>query len=312
MNPEQSEQVQALLHAAGLPSLLETSALSGGYANDLYRLTLNGPPGTVVARFWRRDPARAATELAVMQRAAAVVAVPTLLAADLTSRPPVALLEDVPGVNAAEALRLFPQDTAQVGEVLGRAFAALRSVYFDISGLFSRPDLRPQPWPESSPAQQLLDFVRPLIWSEVALSALGADTQRLWWQLIESQAPLLNTLPAEAQLVHADANPKNVMVRRTPEGWTLGAVLDWEFALSGPGLMDLGNLLRFEPRTGSAFATGVLRGWNAVGGTFPAHALEQARLLDLYSLAGFVNTPSSALYRQVVASVQANTARRRL
>jgi aminoglycoside/choline kinase family phosphotransferase len=46
------------------------------------------------------------------------------------------------------------------------------------------------------------------------------------------------------QLVHADFNPKNILVR----GASVAAVLDWEFAFSGTPLFDVGNMLRFAER----------------------------------------------------------------
>ncbi|MFC4452502.1 phosphotransferase [Deinococcus sonorensis] len=280
------------------------STLSGGHANDLYRLQLDGPLPSVVLRSWRRAPDRAATELAVMRRASAVVPVPDVLAQDLDPGAPLALLEDVAGVTAEEALAQDPQAAQFIGERLGDAFARLSQIQFAAAGLIPDARLEPDPWPPASAAEQLLGFAHPRVWSEAVRASLGPALQRRWWTLIEQHAPLLSAVDDERSLVHADANPKNVMVRRDRSGWSVAAVLDWEFALSGPSLMDLGNLLRYEPRTGSAFASGVQRGWQDAGGPTPPDWLRVARTLDVYSLLDFVTRPGHPLHGPVVQLIR--------
>jgi len=314
LNTGTASAVATLLNEAGLPNLLSLTPLDGGYANDLYRVALSGPPHSVVARFWRRAPAQAATELAVMRLASGVVAVPEVLASDLSGPRPAVLLEDVPGLDAERALRLYPDEAGRIGAVLGEAFGRLNRLSLGQAGFLGGPDLRLSPWPDTLPSQMLLDYSRPLIWNDVARAALGADTAERLWQLTGQHAPLLNALAGEAHLVHADANPKNVVVKRTPEGWHLGAVLDWEFAYSGASLTDLGNLLRFEPRGGqdsaapSAYAAGVVRGWVAGGGSTQANFLAMARTLDLYSLLEFVNRPEAALHPAAASLLQRTVA----
>lgn len=313
MNTGASSAVAALLTGAGLPGAVSLTPLDGGYANDLYRVALSGPPHSVVARFWRRAPAQATTELAVMRLASGMVAVPEVLASDLSGPRPVALLRDVPGLDAERALRLYPDEAGEIGAVLGEAFGRLNHLSLGRAGFFGGPDLGLSPWPDTSPAQMLLDYSRPLIWNDVARAALGPDTAERLWQLTGQHAPLLNALAKEAHLVHADANPKNVVVQRTPEGWRLGAVLDWEFAFSGASLTDLGNLLRFEARetqraASSPYAAGVVRGWAAGGGATPEGFLAMARTLDLYSLLEFVNRPEAALHPAALALIRRTVA----
>ncbi|GGQ96359.1 phosphotransferase family protein [Deinococcus ruber] len=299
-----------LLREAGISGdITGLEPLTGGYANDLYRARLSGAVASVVVRCWRRDPAQAATEVAVMQRAAGVVPLASLLAADVNAERPVALLEDVPGMNAQQALEADPAAAEQLGEALGQAFARLHSVQFEHPGLLSAPPLRVMPWPPSTPSQQLLDFAYPRLWNDTARAALGEPVQQQWWAYIQQHAPLLDVLAEEASLVHADANPKNVMVRRFPQGWRVAAVLDWEFAFSGSSLSDLGNLLRWEAREGSSWTTGVLRGWREGGGptsgnSLPGDFVTMARMLDVYSLLAFVNSPDSALHGPVTELIR--------
>ena len=69
-------------------------------------------------------------------------------------------------------------------------------------------------------------------------------------------APALMSIDDHTQLVHADINPKNILVTRTRCGWRVDAVLDWEFSYSGCTYGDAGNMARFGadyPVAGRAF-----------------------------------------------------------
>ena len=81
-------------------------------------------------------------------------------------------------------------------------------------------------------------------------------------------------------LVHADFNPKNLLVDPATGGVT--GVLDWEFAYAGAPLGDLGNLLRFEEDP--VFAGAVTRAYADRAPDVPEDWLEIARALDLYAL----------------------------
>jgi aminoglycoside phosphotransferase (APT) family kinase protein len=72
------------------------------------------------------------------------------------------------------------------------------------------------------------------------------------------------------------------------------AVLDWEFAFSGPPLFDVGNMLR-DPRP-PAFAEAFVAGYRDAGGELPPGWRRLARALDLFSLADFLTRPPDHRY----------------
>ena len=80
-------------------------------------------------------------------------------------------------------------------------------------------------------------------------------------------------------LVHADFKPANVK-------WLPGeqdvVVFDWEFAWSGAGLMDVGQMMRWG--VPDPFAEAFARGY----GSLPEDGLHVAELLDLFNMVGFV------------------------
>src|SRR4029453_13655502 len=61
---------------------------------------------------------------------------------------------------------------------------------------------------------------------------------------VAREARAVTARPGRTALVHADFNPKNLLVDPATGGVT--GVLDWEYAYAGAPLADLGNLLRFE------------------------------------------------------------------
>jgi fructokinase len=91
-------------------------------------------------------------------------------------------------------------------------------------------------------------------------------------------------LGEQACLVHGDFNKRNLLARHIAGRWCVAAVLDWEFAVSGSPLGDLGNFLRYEqvsrPLAEPHFSTGYLR----AGGSLPPDWRRLARLADLIAL----------------------------
>lgn len=121
---------------------------------------------------------------------------------------------------------------------------------------------------------------------EVADTRLSADLRDRLKLLVEDQWPLVLTTEPLRQLVHCDFNPKNVLV--SEDGRTVTGVLDWEFCLSGNGLIDLGNFFRFAydypPWAQAAFQ----RGYESVRGSLPARWRDISLLMDLGNMCSFL------------------------
>jgi aminoglycoside phosphotransferase (APT) family kinase protein len=85
-------------------------------------------------------------------------------------------------------------------------------------------------------------------------------------------------------LVHGDFGNRNLLVRRGPDGWAVAAVLDWEYALAGSPLIDLGHFLRYE-RTSRPFAEPWLsQGYRDAGGVLPSNWRFLSRAAGLTAL----------------------------
>ncbi len=94
--------------------------------------------------------------------------------------------------------------------------------------------------------------------------------------------------PQAPVLVQCDFNPKNILIG---DDGKVVAILDWEFAMAGDPLIDLGNFLRFqedyEPEQIAQFENGYLQ----AGGVLPENWRRQAQLHDLVSLVSFLDNP---------------------
>jgi aminoglycoside phosphotransferase (APT) family kinase protein len=88
-------------------------------------------------------------------------------------------------------------------------------------------------------------------------------------------------------LVHADLNPKNLLV--DPGTLVVTGVLDWELAHAGSPYADLGHLLRFERDPDLTEA--VLDAYLAFMPPLPEDVLDRARAADLFALVDLAARP---------------------
>jgi hypothetical protein len=80
------------------------------------------------------------------------------------------------------------------------------------------------------------------------------------------------------------------VLARTLEGAPrVEAVLDWEFAFSGPPLADVGNMLRRQERMPAVFVDSFSAGFHAGGGALPPGWRSIAAALDAMALLDFLD-----------------------
>ena len=91
------------------------------------------------------------------------------------------------------------------------------------------------------------------------------------------------------QLCHGDFNQKNILIRRLGGGAIeIAAILDWEFAMSGSGIMDIGNLLRFAAESRSVDAGRIEAAYRDAGGHLDENWRQQSLFADLLAQAEFL------------------------
>lgn len=96
-------------------------------------------------------------------------------------------------------------------------------------------------------------------------SALGGD-RTLHRQLRTYLLDGLELLDrASASFCHNDAHDANILVERSPHGWVLSGVLDFEHALAGDPLLDLAKSFYFAPSRSDGVLTALTDGVSLKG-----------------------------------------------
>lgn len=272
-------ELSALLAPVGVMTSQEPA--TGGLANTNLRVVVDGAPLHV--RFWVRDPAAAAKELALHALVADRVPVPRLLYAapdNPISGHPFAVMTWVD----APRLETTPPDAA-VARAVGATLASIHAFTFARHG-FLDGTLRVVT-PVSVGGAGLLGFLREVFVDGPGGARLGPELTSRVLACAEREGPLLDEWTGPPCLTHSDYNGSNILVR---DG-AVAAVLDWEFAFAGSPFVDLGNLLRPPRGDDATFVAAVADGYRAAGGVLPAAWRRMSELMDLLAWADFLSRP---------------------
>jgi Ser/Thr protein kinase RdoA (MazF antagonist) len=309
-----SETLERLL-APRWPGARVTSAahVSGGLANTNYRVTLDDSAAPIVVRFYTREPQACAREAALLRLVAGVVPAPEALYVEPEAGRfayPYIVLSWMDGVPLIDALvGLPPAEAPDLAAALGAVAAQIGSFTFAEPG-FLGPDLAIRERVVIGP-EGLRQYLRAMLLDGLGGERLGpALTGRLLAQ-VEGCADELEPLAGARSLIHADYKDGNILVRRTPEGWRVTAVLDWEFAFVGASIFDLGSLLRREATLPPGFAAACVAAYRAEGGFAPPGWRRMTLLMDLINLCDFLNGPSlrGVMFDDVVGLIRASVER---
>jgi Ser/Thr protein kinase RdoA (MazF antagonist) len=277
-----SDEMHGIATALGRTAI-GSSVLAGGYSHETSLLTLSD--GRVVVRLGGPDPHIEAAVMAAGRRHVPVPHVLTILPEGARSRPAM-VLEYVEGIPLHQVLA-DTADVHQLGAQIGRIAAAISTATFERPGFFADTDLNvtPQPsWSEQLPAA--VEAWLPAIPD----TRLDPATRSAWAHLCTVHAPALDGIEHQARLVHADFNPKNILVAHTSGGWRVAAVLDWEFGFSGCPYADAANMMRFA----DDYPPGFLDRFRAAYADHLSPMADWAylgRVLDMFALSDMVTRP---------------------
>jgi aminoglycoside phosphotransferase (APT) family kinase protein len=272
---DELEQVAAALGGA----VVGTRKLAGGFSHETSLLTLTSGP--VVVRIGDTDHG---IEAAVMAAARRHVPVPEVIEVLTVGSRSAMVLEYVAGTPLSEVLDGAGTGLGPLGVEVGRVAVALGATTFDRPGFFADADLdvKPQiPW-----SQQLPGFAAGCM-AATPDARLDPATRTAWAELCTRHAPALAVVDDDARLVHADLNPKNILVTHARGGWRVDAVLDWEFSFSGCPYADVANMTRFGADYPPEFLAGFLSAFADEPGEWPY----LGRVLDMFALSDLVTRP---------------------
>jgi aminoglycoside phosphotransferase (APT) family kinase protein len=267
-------------------TVTEIQPFADGLRNANFRLRLDSKSELFVLRLYEHDASLCQKEVDLMRLVGASVPVPEVIHAEprgLDDCPSFMLMRYVEGITFRELKRGGDPDAiGQAAYSAGETLAAIGRILFPKSGWLAPGPVVTAPLLEGlDPMPRFVELCLSSPKLQLRMPAALRDrTQALVW----SWASQLADLNGEAHLVHGDFNRRNLLVKSISGRWSVAAVLDWEFAISGSPLNDIGNFLCYErtsqPLVEPHFSTGYLQ----AGGTLPDGWRRLARLVDLTAI----------------------------
>lgn len=271
-----------------------TQVLSGGLINTNIKIEFSSHERPVVLRFYQEDAHPRAgvclKETEVLRLVQSTVAVPEVMYVEpngINSSPPFCILEFVNGITFQQLkrtgdLEAIHQAAASVGETLARIgqyqFAKPGRLQVDLENeLIVGDEYIEGP----DPVPQLLD---QFLQSENLQRRLDRSLRQKLHDFTWSWSDRLRELRNEHHLVHSDFGNRNILVDCVNGRWQVVAVLDWEFALSGSPLLDVGNFLRYEKPGESLREPYFSRAFTEYGGVLPDDWRRVSQVVDLTGL----------------------------
>jgi aminoglycoside phosphotransferase (APT) family kinase protein len=269
--------------------------VSGGLANTSYKVRLSKADTTVVIRIYVRDRSAAHREASILHLLNERVPVPEVIYASPEGHEPnpYLILRWIDGVPLDQIVAQgASSDARRAVRAAGAALANVQEFRFARSGFFGNTlDIR-VPFPsEPSVVVCLMD---QFLFDDRGEERLGAALAQRVWRFVKNREEMLSVVERDAMLVHGDFNGPNVIVRTTPDGPHVAALIDWEYAHSGTPLVDLGSILRDSDSDRAPwFEEELIRGYRQEGGILPPNWRQVSRIVDLVKLCAFVRSPNA-------------------
>jgi fructokinase len=277
--------------------------------NANFKLHLDGTAESFVLRIYEHDASLCQKEIDLMCLVCGSVPVPELVHAEpngFDDLQPFTITRHVEGMTFLELKRTENADAiAQAAYSAGETLAAIGRFRFPKPGWLAPGPTVAAPLLEG--ADPMPRFVELCLASVNFEQRMPADLRKRVSTLLVSFIPQLRSVQDQACLVHGDFNRRNLLVRPIGGRWSVAAVLDWEFAVSGSPVADLGTFLRYEPRFRPIAEPDFSTGYLNAGGELPPDWWRIARIVDLTALCESLahEDLSSAIAKELVELVRA-------
>jgi len=278
---------ERLLDHCAIPrSRVLTVESAGGLRNANFRIQLDAPSEWVIVRIYEHDVSICRKELDLLNLIRTSIPVPEVIHAEpegWNNVPPFAIFRYVDGVTFREVKRGGDAGAiAPAARSIGRTLAAVHRMTFAKPGWLGPGPLVGDPLLEGCDAAPR--FIATCLESENCRQRMDADLRKKILDLVWSHAAELAGIEQERRLVHGDFGKQNVLVRCVSGSWAVAAVLDWEFAISGSPLVDVGHFLRYERHARPLVEPHFSQGYCEAGGVLPSGWRWLARVVDLIAL----------------------------
>ncbi|HEY6330801.1 MAG TPA: phosphotransferase [Blastocatellia bacterium] len=286
--PAPGHVVQLARVLFGTSADFDVQLLPEGLRNFNYRVQFDSGREPLVLRIYGHDRDAWRKEVALLETVRkAGIPVPEVVAVQeggATSVPafsgrPFIVIRYVEGITFRELKnRHNPRATGEAAYSIGETVAA-----FSTTAVYERctNECPPALSPVLETPNALLAMLDDCFRSPILAARLDTITRQRLYELAWGHSEELNSIARERRLVHGDFGNRNVLVHLKEGRWQVAAVIDWEFACSGPPLIDIGSFIRYETPGRPIREPHFSRGYLAGGGTLPNGWWRLARIIDL-------------------------------
>ena len=272
--------------------VVKAELLQSGKLNTNYKVFAVGRDAPLVLRLYTNDPIACDRDRSILKLVNNKVPVAKMLLNAPTAGEleiPYAVFEWIDGLLMDDAL---DSDCRKSPEVLaaaaGHTLASLSQFEFPKPG-FLMPDLGFSTEFDSVTAS-FRAFLSSVERRGRVAARVGVSKFKKMIQFVDANITSLSVTEQRYCLVHADYTVSNLIVRERAGDWSVRAVLDWEFAMAGSPIFDIGVFLRNEDAFDSAFTQEFARAYVANGGHLPAGWRRASKMLDLLNQFAFLDT----------------------
>jgi aminoglycoside phosphotransferase (APT) family kinase protein len=283
-----AEEIRELVRSQLNVSQIESvSVLTGGFVNSNYRLVLRDHR-SLVLRIAAR-PSDLKKELSVLKRVHDAVPVPAVFAEDFSGPRPFALLEFIEGGLLSDSLgSLGDADLTRLAFEVGSCLHAIHSFDLGQAGFFDEKFVFNPVFKNFGGG--FYEYICSNLVSGRVRERLGETLAADALQYVQANRDAYWSIPNATRLIHCDYNLKNILLGKTGAVWKVAGVLDWEFAMAGSPLVDIGNFFRFEDELPSGFTGSFMKGYLSNSSGLPGNWRKVARLLDLAAMMNFLDS----------------------
>jgi aminoglycoside phosphotransferase (APT) family kinase protein len=266
--------------------VIEVYPLTDGFRNANFRLHLDSPPEHVVLRIYEHDVTLCRKETDILKLMGCLVPTPEVIYSEpdgMNGVPPLVLLRYIEGMTFRELKCRGDADSiSRAAYAVGQTLASIGRVAFPKAGwLGPGPSVGSTLLEGENSAPRFVDLcLTSLNLRQRMKEELRGATSALVW----SYAAQLASLGDENHLAHGDFGGRNLLVRHVAGKWVIAGVLDWEFAIAGSPLVDVGHFLRYESLSRPVVEPHFSNGYMQAGGTLPPDWRRLARMVDLIAL----------------------------
>lgn len=279
--------------------VISAQATQGGLANTNYRLELSNVANPILLRIFSCKSGAARKEFAINKLVKTRVRVPEYLYfADSNSITghPYALMEWIDGYTLDSVIQSANvEDIAKIAASVGCVLANIHSFKFEQPGFFNNELEVVQPLNMGS--EGFLGFVYNNLINGNGHKHLGDELTQQFWNFCNTYAYLLDDIDCSSKapcMVHSDFGGTNILLKRGIDSWTIGGVIDWEFAYSGSSMADVGHILRPHDDGLPGWEDFLIQGYVDNGGLLPSQWRRVSKLLDLLAWVDFLNRDVSS------------------